>query len=112
MYTIILIGHALLSLVGLVHRTAVWLWTGNNIAEAKKAVSGGNEKGSESESVRKDRRLAVWWMRPAKTMQFFIVAEALQSEKKAEAADLEKQELTVETTEVPTVETAEVPPPS
>lgn len=107
-YTIILIGHALLSLVGLVHRTAVWLWTGNNITEAKKAVSGG----SEPESVRKDRGLAVWWMRPAKTMQFFIVAEALQSEKKAEAADLEKQELTVETTEVPAVEATEVPPAS
>ena len=97
--------------MGLVHRTAVWLWTGNNIAEAKKVESGGNkkeseedEKGSEPESTREDRGPFDWWMRPAKTMQFFIVAEALQSEKKAEGADLEKQE--------PTVETTEVPPPS
>jgi len=100
-YAIILIGHALLFLVGLVHRTAVWLWTGNDIAEGKKAVSEEDEKGSEPESARKNGGPVGWWMRPAKTMQFFIVSEALRSEKKAEGVDLEKQDFTVETKEVP-----------
>ncbi|KAG0632729.1 hypothetical protein HOY80DRAFT_752865 [Tuber brumale] len=103
-----LAGYAFLSLVGLVHRTALWLWTGDDIAEDKKAAPDEVEKNlmsqlrgdeetliSEPDSTQKDRGLVGWLMKPAKTMQLLIVVEALQSKKKKEF-DAEEQGITVE----------------
>ncbi|KAG0634172.1 hypothetical protein HOY80DRAFT_929091 [Tuber brumale] len=110
-YVIILAGYAFLFLVGLVHREAVWLWTGNDVAKSEKASpqevekSSGPEpdsKGNESiwpepDSTRKNRGLVYWLMKPAKTMHLPIVKEALPSKKKE--PDVEKQYGTVETEE-------------
>ncbi|KAG0635829.1 hypothetical protein HOY80DRAFT_1091648 [Tuber brumale] len=70
LYLIILAGYTPLSLVGLVHSTAVWLWTTDDIAE-----SGGHARGGL-----------------AKTMQFLIVKETLPSQKNK--IDEGKQEAT------------------
>ncbi|KAG0639075.1 hypothetical protein HOY80DRAFT_1075671 [Tuber brumale] len=107
-YVIMLAGYAFLSLVGLVHRTAVWLWTGDDIAEDKKATPDEVEKSlmsqlegdkeilrSKLDSTQKDRGLVGWLMKPAKTMQLLIVVEALQSKKEKEF-DAEEQGITVE----------------
>ncbi|PWW77872.1 hypothetical protein C7212DRAFT_176264 [Tuber magnatum] len=114
-YVVMLVGYAIRSLVGLVHRAAVWLWTGDDIAEREAAAPEedgkslisdpeGDEKSSclELDSMQGDRGLVEWLKKPAKTMQLLIVAEALPSKKKKKEKeiDVEKQEATVETREV------------
>ncbi|KAG0127850.1 hypothetical protein HOY82DRAFT_624186, partial [Tuber indicum] len=113
-YVIILASYALLFLVRLVHRMAVWLWTGNYIAESKKAAPEedkslisepeGDDKSlrPEPDSTQKDRGLVYWLKKPAMTMQLLIVAEALPSKKKE--IDEENQEVPVEDTVEDTVE--------
>ncbi|KAG0634173.1 hypothetical protein HOY80DRAFT_1140886 [Tuber brumale] len=96
-YVIMLAGYAFLSLVGLIHRMALWLWTGDDIAEDRTAVPQEVERNlmsqlhrdeetlvSEPDSTQKDSGLVGWLMKPAKTMQLLIVVEALQSKKKKE----------------------------
>ncbi|CUS15020.1 unnamed protein product [Tuber aestivum] len=105
-YVIILAGYALLFLVGLVHRAAVWLWTGDDIPEREEAAPEVDEtslmsepEGDEkiscpgSDSMRGDGGLVGWLKKPARTMQLLIVAEALSSkkEKKGEEMDVERQ---------------------
>ncbi|KAG0634166.1 hypothetical protein HOY80DRAFT_1061207 [Tuber brumale] len=96
LYVIILTGYALLSLAGLEYRTAVWLWTGDDIAKVKKIAPEEGEKSlrSEPESTGKDRGLVGWLTGPAKTMQLLIVKGALLS-KKAKEIDA-KQGVAVE----------------
>ncbi|KAG0125691.1 hypothetical protein HOY82DRAFT_525163 [Tuber indicum] len=109
-YGVMLTGYAFLSLVGLVHRTAVWSWTGNDIAGVKRAAPEKVEKSlmsqpegdeeifrSDLDSTQEYGGLVGWLMKPAKTMQLLIVVEALQS--KGKEPDEEEQGTTVEATE-------------
>ncbi|CAZ82307.1 unnamed protein product [Tuber melanosporum] len=106
-YVIMLAGYAFLSLVGLVHRTAVWLWTGDDIVEDKKDAPYEVEKSfisqlegdkeilrTKPDCTQKGRGLVGWLMKPAKTMQLLIVVEALRSKKEKEF-DAEEQGITV-----------------
>ncbi|CAZ82299.1 unnamed protein product [Tuber melanosporum] len=116
-YVVILAGHTALSLSRLAHRTAVWLWTGNDVAESWKAAQEEEDRKSsvpepeaddkslkpEPDSTKKGGVLAAWFKKPAKIMQLLIVAEALPSKEKE--IDEEKQETAVEAT----AKTAEVP---
>ncbi|KAG0634171.1 hypothetical protein HOY80DRAFT_895359 [Tuber brumale] len=112
-YVIMLAGYAFLSLVGLIHRKAVWLWTGDDIAERERAPPEEVEKNLMSElegdgeilrsgpdSTQKYKGLVGWLMKPAKTMQLLIVVEALQSKREKEF-DAEEQGTPVEATEAP-----------
>ncbi|KAG0125689.1 hypothetical protein HOY82DRAFT_630374 [Tuber indicum] len=112
-YLIMLAGYAFLYLLGSAHRAAVWLWTGNDIAEVESAPPEGVEKssvselegdeaslGSEPDSTQKDRGLIGWLKKPAKTMHFYIIKEALQPKEKKKEFDEEKYEVTVEVLEV------------
>ncbi|KAG0634168.1 hypothetical protein HOY80DRAFT_895355 [Tuber brumale] len=113
-YIIMLAGYAVLSLAGLAHRAAVWLWTGDDITEDKKVTPEEVEKrltpqlegdeeslASEPDSTQKDRGLVGWLKKPAKTMHFYIIGEALQRKKKEKQHDEEKQGITVEAPEAP-----------
>ncbi|KAG0125694.1 hypothetical protein HOY82DRAFT_492662 [Tuber indicum] len=96
-YVVMLIGDALLLLVGLVHRMLVRLWTGDDIVEdktdapyeaGKSFVSQleGDKKilRTKPDSTQKGRGLVGWLRKPAKIMQLLIVAEAFRSKKKKE----------------------------
>jgi hypothetical protein len=77
-YLIILAGYAILTLVGLVHLTAVWLWTGHGITEGENA--GPENEGSlmpEPNSANEDRGLVDWLLEPAEKMGLSKVAGAL-----------------------------------
>ncbi|KAG0634170.1 hypothetical protein HOY80DRAFT_929088 [Tuber brumale] len=108
-YVIMLTGYSVLSLAGLAHRAAVWLWTGDDIAEDKEAAQDEVEESlmsqlegdeeileSEPDSAQKDKGFVGWLKKPAKTMHFYIIGEALQRKKKEEQHDEEKQGTTVE----------------
>jgi len=112
-YMILLAGYAFLSLIGLAHRTAVWLWTGDDITEGERAPPEGIEKNlmsqqegyeaiwkSEPDSTKEHRGLVGWLMKPAKAMQLLIVVEALRS-KEVKEFDAEEQGTTVEAMEAP-----------
>ncbi|KAG0125684.1 hypothetical protein HOY82DRAFT_630338, partial [Tuber indicum] len=98
-YSIMLAGYAFLPLASLVHRTVVWLWTGNDTPESKKAALEEVEKSSTwepegdaevwesepystQENNQQDRGLVDWLMKPAKVMMLLTVREALQPKKK------------------------------
>ncbi|KAG0635827.1 hypothetical protein HOY80DRAFT_1091638 [Tuber brumale] len=96
-YVVMLAGYAFLSWVRLVYRAAVWLWTGDDTAEGKKAPPEevekswmsdleGDEEGSEPEpgSTQEDGGLIDWLMKPVKKMMLLIVKEALEPKKKKE----------------------------
>ncbi|CAZ82302.1 unnamed protein product [Tuber melanosporum] len=108
-YVIILAGYAFLPLVRFVHHTAVWLWTGNDTVESKKAAPEEVEQSSMSEpeddaeglesepdstqkdSTQKDTGLVDWLMKPAKIMMLLMVKEALQPKEEEREPDLENQ---------------------
>ncbi|KAG0125686.1 hypothetical protein HOY82DRAFT_630348 [Tuber indicum] len=99
-YLIILAGYAILSLVGLVHLTAVWLWTGHGITEGKNAAP--ESEGSlmpEPNSAKKDRGLVGWLLKPAETMGLYMVAEALGFQEKEKKPDVENKVAPTENTE-------------
>ncbi|CAZ82301.1 unnamed protein product [Tuber melanosporum] len=113
-YVVMLAGYAVLSLARFVHHTAVWLWTGNDTVEGKKAAPEevekslmadleGDEESSEPEpdSTQQDGGLGGWLMKPAKKMMLPIVKEALQPKKKKKEPDPESQGTAVEDLDTP-----------
>ncbi|KAG0125685.1 hypothetical protein HOY82DRAFT_492657 [Tuber indicum] len=89
-YVIMLAWYAFLSLMGLVHVTAVWLWAGS-----------GRSLRFKTARARNDRGLVSLLMKPAKTMKLLIVSEALHPKKEKES-DEENQETVVVATEAHT----------
>ncbi|RPA93201.1 hypothetical protein L873DRAFT_1706507 [Choiromyces venosus 120613-1] len=93
-YVVILVGYAILFVVGLVHRAAVWLWTGSDIKKSHKGADPQADEKSlkfQTDTLLEVTKQVPWWKRPAKTMQFAIVAEALRAERIVDDHDLEKQ---------------------
>ncbi|RPA93199.1 hypothetical protein L873DRAFT_1793824 [Choiromyces venosus 120613-1] len=90
-YIIMLVGYAVVFLVPLMHHAAVWLWNGNEEDELSPTREDERSLISQIDSPSEDIKPVSWWMRPAKTMQFAIVTQALRSERRVN--DPERQNI-------------------